>query len=102
MGVLPAAHHSRLYDCMDFIHCYCYNNATVLLLPLLSSTCPGERTHHSTYHSSLRQMGYSALHWAAHNGHVDAIIMLLEHGAELEAETKVCASNSYIYKDGSK
>lgn len=46
-------------------------------------------------------MGYSALHWAAHNGHVDAIIMLLEHGAELEAETKVCASISYMYLDGS-
>lgn len=51
LGVLPAAHHSRLCDCMDFIYCCCINNAFVLLLPFLSSTCPRERADHSPYHS---------------------------------------------------
>lgn len=54
--------------------------------------------------------GYSPLHYAARNGHVNICVILLKYGAYVDAETKsgkatplhkaAAAGTTYLYNDG--
>ena len=37
----------------------------------------------------MMQNDYTALHWAAQKGHADVVDVLVDHGAVVEAKTKV-------------
>ena len=51
-------------------------------------------TSHITLHNisddvSYYQYGYTALHWAAQNGHIEVVRLLLDRGANIEARNVV-------------
>ncbi len=41
------------------------------------------------FHALLPQLGYTSLIYAAFGGHVEVVSLLLQRGANMEAETKV-------------
>ncbi|ELU15059.1 hypothetical protein CAPTEDRAFT_170225 [Capitella teleta] len=80
-------HHSAVtsvnqsLDEMDFergIWSAALSNETDRLQDLLKHTDP----------NSLDSSGYSALHYAARNGHLNACVMLLKHGAKVNIKTR--------------
>ena len=42
------------------------------------------------YYSFLNQTGFTPLHWASQNGHLDVVGLLIERDAQIDLPAKVC------------